>query len=116
MKKSKKILAILGTMLNVPISIAISSFIHIFLTKQDIPRNLIDFQKIVVNEKYLPLFFLVLGFIELLIITGVIMNKNNNFYSKLDTITDKIQTPQRIGQGQHRYSQMADYKGISEEF
>ena len=116
MNKSKKILGIIATIFNIPISIVTSSFIHTFLIKQDVPRNLIDFQKIVVDEKYLPLFFLVFGFIELLIITGLIMNKENNFYSKLDKITDKIQTPQRSGQGQHRYCKMANYKGISKKF
>lgn len=116
MNKNKKILGIVGTIFNVPISLITSGFIHTFLTKQDIPKNLMDFQKIVVDEKYLPLFFLVFGFIELLIIAGLIMNKESNFHSNLDKITDKIQTPQRSGQGQHRYSKMADYKGISKEF
>ena len=104
MNKNKKILGVVGTILNIPISIVTSGFIHIFLTKQDMPRNLIDFQKILVDEKYLPLFFLVFCFMELLIIAGLIMNKESKFQSNLDKITDKIQTPQRSGQGQHRYS------------
>ena len=108
MKKNKKIFGIIGTILNIPVSSAISVFIHTFLTKQDIPRNLIDYQKIVVDKRYLPLFFLVFCFMELLIIAGLIVNKENKFYSNLDSITDKIQTPQRSGQGQHRYCKMAD--------
>ena len=100
MKKNKIIVGIVATMCNIPISLVLASIIHIQLSKIDVPKTLYDLSKIVVNEKFLPLFFLMFSLFEVLIFAMLVMNKNS-FYSELDSITDKIQTPKSIGQGQH---------------
>ncbi|MGN0973605.1 MAG: type IV secretory system conjugative DNA transfer family protein [Bacilli bacterium] len=100
MKKNKIIVGIIATICNIPISLVLASMIHIQLSKIDVPKTLYDLSKIVVNENFLPLFFLMFSLFEVLIFAMLVVNKNS-FYSELDSITDKIQTPKSIGQGQH---------------
>ena len=100
MKKNKIIVGIISTICNIPISIALASIIHIQLLKIDVPRTISDFSQIVANGKFLPLFFLMFRLFEVLIFAMLFIERNN-FYSELDKITDKIETPKSVGQGQH---------------
>lgn len=115
MKKNKIIVGIVATMCNIPISLVLASIIHIQLSKIDVPKTLYDLSKIVVNEKFLPLFFLMFSLFEVLIFAMLVMNKNS-FYSELDSITDKIQTPKSIGQGQHGTARWQTQKEFEKNF
>ena len=115
MKKNKIIVGIIGTIINIPISSILASIIHIQLTKIDVPRTLNDFMKIVANEKFLPLFFLMFSLFEVLIFAILVVNKNS-FYSEIDKITDKIQTPKSIGQGQHGTSRWQTQREFEKNF
>lgn len=115
MKKNKIIVGIIATMCNIPISLVLASIIHIQLSKIDVPKTLYDLSKIVVNEKFLPLFFLMFSLFEVLIFAMLVVNKKS-FYSELDSITDKIQTPKSIGQGQHGTARWQTQKEFERNF
>lgn len=115
MKKNKIIVGIITTICNIPISLVLASMIHIQLSKIDVPKTLYDLSKIVVNENFLPLFFLMFSLFEILIFAMLVVNRNS-FYSELDSITDKIQTPKSIGQGQHGTARWQKQKEFEKNF
>lgn len=115
MKKNKVIVGIIASICNIPLSLTLASIIHIQLSKIDVPRTLYDISQIVANEKFLPLFFLVFSLFEVLIFAMLVINKNS-FYSELDSITDKIQTPKSIGQGQHGTARWQTQKEFEKNF
>lgn len=115
MKKNKIIVGIISTICNIPISIALASIIHIQLLKIDVPRTISDFGQIVANEKFLPLFFLMFSLFEVLIFAMLFIERNN-FYSELDKITDKIETPKSVGQGQHGTARWQTQKEFEKNF
>lgn len=115
MKKNKIIVGIIATICNIPVSLALASIIHIQLSKIDVPKTLYDLSQIVVNEKFLPLFFLMFSLFEVLIFAMLVVNRNS-FYSELDSITDKIQTPKSIGQGQHGTARWQTQKEFEKNF
>ena len=115
MKKNKVIVGIIATICNILLSLALASIIHIQLSKIDVPRTLYDISQIVANEKFLPLFFLMFSLFEVLIFAMLVINKNS-FYSKLDSITDKIKTPKSIGQGQHGTARWQTQKEFEKNF
>lgn len=115
MKKNKIIVGIISTVLNIPISLTLASMIHIQLSKIDVPKTLYDLSQIVVNEKFLPLFFLMFSLFEVLILAMLVVNRNS-FYSELDKITDKIYTPKSIGQGQHGTARWQQQKEFEKNF
>lgn len=115
MKKNKIIVGIISTVLNIPISLTLASMIHIQLSKIDLPKTLYDLSQIVVNEKFLPLFFLMFSLFEVLILAMLVVNRNS-FYSELDKITDKIYTPKSIGQGQHGTARWQQQKEFEKNF
>ena len=115
MKKNKIIVGIISTICNIPISIALASILHIQLSKIDVPRTISDFGQIVANEKFLPLFFLMFSLFEVLIFAMLVIDRNS-FYSELDSITDKIQTPKSVGQGQHGTARWQTQKEFEKNF
>ena len=115
MKKNKVIVGIIATICNIPISLVLAGMIHIQLSKIDVPRTLYEFSEIVVNEQFLPLFFLMFSLFEVLILAMLVVNRNS-FYSELDRITDKIYTPKSIGQGQHGTARWQKQKEFERNF
>lgn len=115
MKKNKIIVGVISTILNIPVSLTLASMIHIQLSKIDVPKTLYDLSQIVVNEKFLPLFFLMFSLFEVLILAMLVVNRNS-FYSELDKITDKIYTPKSIGQGQHGTARWQQQKEFEKNF
>lgn len=82
------------SILNIPLSIFLSATIHTRLAK-------IDFSEIVVDKQLLLLFFLVYLLVEVMIFMLFGLNGRNNFRSGTVSITDKLKTPEIMGQGQH---------------
>ena len=115
MKKSKKILGTILSLLNFPFSIIFASIIHIQLSKINFPKSLYDFKQIVVNKNFLPLFFLVFIFFELFVLAMVFINKSN-FESETIKITNNIETPKPMGQGQHGTSRWQTEKEFKKNF
>ena len=115
MKKNKIIVGIIATICNIPVSLALASMIHIQLSKIDVPKTLYELSEIVVNEKFIPLFFLIFSLFEVLILAMLVVNRNS-FYSELDRITDKIYTPKSIGQGQHGTARWQKQKEFEKNF
>jgi len=114
-KKNKIIVGIIATICNIPVSLALASMIHIQLSKIDVPKTLYELSEIVVNEKFIPLFFLIFSLFEVLILAMLVVNRNS-FYSELDRITDKIYTPKSIGQGQHGTARWQKQKEFEKNF
>ena len=77
MKKNKLIVGIIASIINIPISTILAGLVHIQLSKIDIPKSIYDFKQIVVNEKFLPLFFLLFTLFEFLIFAMLVINKKN---------------------------------------
>ena len=79
---------------NIPLSGIFSCIIHSKLAN-------ITFSEIVVNKKLLLLFFFLYSLVEILIIMLFGFNSKNVFQSNTVNITDKLKTPEIMGQGQH---------------
>lgn len=92
-KKKLGIIAILS-MLNIPLSIYLSATIHTKLAK-------IEISQIVVDKQLLLLFFLVYLLVEVVIIMLFGFGSKKVFQSGTVSITDKLKTPEIMGQGQH---------------
>lgn len=115
MKKNKLIVGIIASIINIPISTILAGLVHIQLSKIAIPKSIYDFQKIVVNEKFLPLFFLMFTLFEVLIFAMLTINKNS-YESEIEKITDKIKTPKAIGQGQYGTARWQTNKEFEKNF
>ncbi len=92
-KKKIGIITILSV-LNIPLSIYLSSLIHTKLAK-------IEFSQIVVDKQLLLLFFLIYLLVEVIIIMLFSLEDRNVFQSGTVSITNKLKTPEVTGQGQH---------------
>ena len=92
-KKKISIIAILS-MLNIPLSIILSAIIHTKMAK-------IEFSQIVVDKQLLLLFFLLYLLVEVIIVMLFGFGSKNSFQSETVSITDKLRTPEIMGQGQH---------------
>lgn len=93
---NKKKIGIIATLsiFNIPLSIYLSAIIHTKLAK-------IEFSQIVVDKQLLLLFFLVYLLVEVIIIMLFGFESKNVFQSGTVSITDKLKTPEIMGQGQH---------------
>jgi len=114
-KNKKIIVGIIASAFNLIIGFLFSSMIHIQLLKMDIPKTLYDFQQIVVNEKFLQLFFLMLILFEVLIIAMLCINRNG-YESETKKITNKIEIPKAVGQGQHGTARFQTLKEFENNF
>ena len=107
-KKKYRIMAIMS-LLNIPISIFLSAIIHSRITK-------IEFSQIVVDKQLLLLFFLVYLLVEVVIIMLLGFENKNVFQSGTISITDKLKTPEIMGQGQHGTSRWLTKKEFKKSF
>lgn len=107
-KKKYRIMAILS-LLNIPISIFLSAIIHSKITK-------IEFSQIVVDKQLLLLFFLVYLLVEVVIIMLLGFENKNVFQSGTISITDKLRTPEIMGEGQHGTSRWLTKKEFKKCF
>lgn len=107
-KRKKGIIAILS-ILNIPLSIYLSTMIHIKLAK-------IEFSQIVVDKQLLLLFFLIYLLFEVIIFMLFGLGSKNVFKSETVNITDKLKTPEIMGQGQHGTSRWLTKKEFKNLF
>jgi type IV secretion system protein VirD4 len=94
MNKKKIGIIVTLSIFNIPLSIYLSAIIHTKLAK-------IEFSQIVVDKQLLLLFFLVYLLVEVIIIMLFGFGSKNVFQSGTVSITDKLKTPEIMGQGQH---------------
>ena len=94
MRKRKIGIIAFLSILNIPVSIVFSTIIHSKLSN-------IEFSQIVVDKQILLLFFLIYMLIETTIIILFGFGSKNVFESGVVNITDKLKTPEEMGQGQH---------------
>ena len=94
MRKRKIGIIAFLSLLNIPVSIILSTIIHSKLSN-------IAISQIVVDKQILLLFFLIYMLIETTIIILFGFGSKNVFESGLVNITDKLKTPEMMGQGQH---------------
>ena len=92
-KRKFGIVAVLS-ILNIPLSIYLSAIIHTKLAK-------IEFSQIVVDKQLLLLFFLIYLLFEIVFIMLLGFGNKNVFQSETVSVTDKLKTPEIMGQGQH---------------
>lgn len=107
-KKKISVIAILSIM-NIPLSIILSAIIHTKLTK-------IDFSQIVVDKQLLLLFFLLYSLVEVIIVMLFGFGSKNSFQSETVSITDKLKTPEIMGQGQHGTARWLTKKEFRKSF
>ena len=108
MRKRKIGIIAFLSILNIPVSIVFSTIIHSKLSN-------IEFSQIVVNKQILLLFFLIYMLIETTIIILFGFGSKNVFESGVVNITDKLKTPEVMGQGQHgtaRWLSKKEFKKI----
>ena len=94
MRKRKIGIIAFLSILNIPVSIVFSTIIHSKLSN-------IAISQIVVDKQILLLFFLIYMLIETTIIILFGFGSKNVFESGVLNITDKLKTPEIMGQGQH---------------
>lgn len=109
MKKNKFKIIFLFSIFNIPISFVLSRVIHCKLSN-------IEYSQMVVDKQYLLLFFLLYVMIEVLIIGLFSMNNRNTFTSEVVSITDKLKTPEVVGQGQHGTARWMNNKEFEKSF
>lgn len=109
MKKNKFKIIFLFSIFNIPISFVLSRVIHCKLSN-------IEYSQMVVDKQYLLLFFLLYVMIEILIIGLFSMNNRNTFTSEVVSITDKLKTPEIVGQGQHGTARWMNNKEFEKSF
>lgn len=98
--KKRKIVLIVGTLMSIVIGLTISTFLHIMLKKLSMQEfNML--YEIATNREYLKLFLFITGIIEVLIIATCFMRDSNSFESSVVKVTNNIETPIAVGQGQH---------------
>ena len=107
-KKKIGIIAVLS-ILNIPLSIYLSAMIHKKIAN-------IEFSQIVVDKQLLLLFFLVYLLFEVIIFTLFGLESKNVFQSGTVSITDKLKTPEIMGQGQHGTSRWLTKKEFKKNF
>lgn len=107
-KKKIGIIAVLS-ILNIPLSIYLSAMIHTKLAN-------IEFSQIVVDKQLLLLFFLVYLLFEVIIFMLFGLESKNVFKSGTVSITDKLKTPEIMGQGQHGTSRWLTKKEFKKNF
>ena len=107
-KKKIGIIAVLS-ILNIPLSIYLSAMIHTKLAN-------IEFSQIVVDKQLLLLFFLIYLLFEVIIFMLFDLGSKNVFKSETVNITDKLKTPEIMGQGQHGTSRWLTKKEFKNLF
>lgn len=107
-KKKIGIIAVLS-ILNIPLSIYLSAMIHTKLAN-------IEFSQIVVDKQLLLLFFLVYVLFEVIIFMLFGLESKNVFQSGTVSITDKLKTPEIMGQGQHGTARWLTKKEFRKHF
>ena len=104
MNVRKIIIAVLIILLSVPLSIVLSSMLHIFLSNKIMDFTMLNseyiFNYLIVNNQYLKLYAVVQS--AFVVITILLILQNKDVYaSRLDKVTDTIKTPVAVGQYQH---------------
>lgn len=94
MNKRKFTIILILSIINIPLTIFFTRFIHTQLSH-------ITYSEIVVNKQVLLLFFLIYFLIEIIIIAVFGIGSRNIYQSGTVNVTDKIKTPARVGQGQY---------------
>ena len=109
MNDRKKKIIILLSILNIPFSIFLSVIIHTKLSN-------IPLSEIVFNNQLLLLFSLVYLLVEVAIIMLFGYGSKSVFQSEVNSITDKLKTPQVMGQGQHGTARWLTKKEFEKAF
>ena len=109
MRKRKIGIIAFLSILNIPVSIVFSTIIHSKLSN-------IEFSQIVVDKQILLLFFLIYMLIETTIIILFGFGSKNVFESGVVNITDKLKTPEVMGQGQHGTARWLNKKEFKKFF
>jgi len=108
MKKKYGIIAVLS-ILNIPLSIILSIIIHTKLAN-------IAYSEIVIDKQLSLLVFLIYMLIEVVIIVLFSFNGKNIFESQTVSITEKLKTPEVVGQGQHGKTRWMTAKEMEKYF
>lgn len=108
MKKKYGIIAVLS-ILNVPLSVVLSMIIHSKLTN-------IEYSNIVINKQIALLFILIYLLIEVIIFILFSYKNKNIFESQVTNITNKLKTPEVVGQGQYGTSRWLTNKEFEKAF
>ena len=107
-KKKWIVIGILST-INIPFCYFISRYIHCKLLK-------INIDEMIVDKQFLLLFLLLFSLLEIMIIVLFSMNNGTQFKSEIVKITDKIKTPEIVGQGQHGTARWMSKKEFEKSF
>lgn len=112
----KTIYCFIFTILNVPLSIYLSTVAHLKLTKADTTVSIEIIKQLLNDNQYRTVLLLCFFLLEIIIIAFFYTNNKNTFQTSTNTITDKIQTPAIMGQGQHGTSRWMNKKEFKKNF
>jgi hypothetical protein len=94
-------------LLTIPICAYLSTIVHFTLIGTFTNINDITLKTVISSifsdSKHLQVYILLQFLFIIFLILVTYFNKDNIYASKQNYITDKIQTPFSVGQGQHRY-------------
>lgn len=107
-KKKWIVIGILST-INIPFCYLLSRYIHCKLLK-------INIDEMIVDKQFLLLFLLLFSLLEIMLIVLLSMNNRTQFKSEVIKITDKLKTPEIVGQGQHGTARWMSKKEFEKNF
>ena len=107
-KKKWVVIGILS-IINIPFCYSLSRYIHCKLLK-------INIDEMIVDKQFLLLFLLFFFLLEIMLIVLFSMNNRTQFKSEVIKITDKLKTPEIVGQGQHGTARWMSKKEFDKSF
>ena len=107
-KKKWVVIGILS-IINIPFCYSLSRYIHCKLLK-------INIDEMIVDKQFLLLFLLLFFLLEIMLIVLFSMNNRTQFKSEVIKITDKLKTPEIVGQGQHGTARWMSKKEFDKSF
>lgn len=109
MIKKKWIVIGILSIINIPFCYFLSRYIHCKLLK-------INIDEMIVDKQFLLLFLLLFSLLEIILIVLFSMNNRTQFKSEVIKITDKLKTPEIVGQGQHGTARWMSKKEFEKSF
>lgn len=114
MNNNKKIILVVFSILNIPISIIFSTYIHSILIKQKYSISIIE--QIVSNRQLFLISFLVYILLEVILFLLFINENKTIFQSETVKITNNLKTPEVMGQGQYGTARWLTKKEFENNF
>ena len=116
--KKKLIIFGIANIITIPISMYISSYINLIISKSDIRLIKIEssFNEIFSNNESIKICLLIQALFMVLFFIAIFTRKNSIYDSKQIKVTDSIWIPQKAGQGQYGSSRFLTNKEFNKKY